>query len=81
MSEEKQIANEPIIKPLRLTFQGSITIETAEDADIVYDELKIFIKNYGRDCTLNGQIIKPLEPCCSERKDKKNVDQNSKIHE
>lgn len=76
MSNEKTITNEPIIKPLRLLFQGSITIENAEDADIVYDELKIFIKKYGRDCTLNGQVIKPLEPCCKEKKETANVRQN-----
>jgi hypothetical protein len=71
--------NEPIIKPLRLLFQGSITIENAEDAEIVYDELKALVQSYGRDCTLNGQVMKSLEPCCKDRKDKKNVDENPKI--
>jgi hypothetical protein len=58
------MTTEPIIKPLRLIFQGSVTVENAEDADIIYDQLKTFVKCYGRDCTLNGQIMKMLEPCC-----------------
>lgn len=59
--------NEPIIKPLRLIFQGSVTVENAEDADIIYDELKTFVKSHGPDSTLNGQVIKMLEPCCKEK--------------
>jgi hypothetical protein len=65
------MTNEPIIKPLRLIFQGSITVENAEDADIVYDELKTFVKSHGPDNTLNGQVVKILEPCCKKQEVKK----------
>jgi hypothetical protein len=57
---------EPVIKPLRLIFQGSVTVENAEDADIIYDELKTFVKSHGPDSTLNGQVMKMLEPCCNK---------------
>lgn len=62
------MSNGPITKPLRLIFQGSVTVENAEDAEIFYDELKIFVRGRGPDSVLNGQIIKMLEPCCKEKK-------------
>jgi hypothetical protein len=67
--------NKPIIQPLRLIFQGSIPVENAEDAEIIYDELKTLIKTYHRDVRLNGQIYKPMEPCCDD-KQKKSSQQN-----
>lgn len=49
-------------------FQGSITVFSAADAEIVYDELKIFVKSHGTESTINGQVIKLMEPCCKEKK-------------
>lgn len=59
---------EPFKSELRLIGQFSVPVENAEDADILYDELKMFLKKYSPNVTLNGQIMKMLEPCCREKK-------------
>jgi hypothetical protein len=61
------MTEEPILKPLRLNFQGSIPVENAEDAEIIYNEIKTLLKTYGRDVNINGQIMKLMEPCCNEK--------------
>ena len=60
------MANEPFKPELRLVFQGSITLGSAEEAETIYKELKVWIRMWGENQTLNGQIIKMLEPCCQK---------------
>lgn len=56
----------PIIQPLRLVVQCSIPIETPEQGEAEYENLKVFLLAISPDITLNGQIIKILEPCCKK---------------
>ena len=53
---------------LRLNFQGSVPFETAEQAESWYNMLKEMVKSQSVKSTLNGQLYKPLEPCCGDRK-------------
>lgn len=61
---------------LRLLVQCSIPFENPEYAEMWYAMLKEMVKTQSEKSTLNGQIIKMLEPCC-----KKNVgvSQNEKV--
>jgi len=61
------MARPDFIPQLRLIFQGSINIENDIHGTLEYKELKIYLKNVDPKCTLNGQIIKTLEPCCGDR--------------
>lgn len=61
------MAAEPIIEPLRLCIQASVPISTAAEAEIVYDSLKKFLLAISPDITLNGQVMKALEPCCKKK--------------
>ena len=70
MNTEEPISYEPIIKPLRLTMQCSIPVVSAEDAEITYDQIKIFLQTLDPKFTLNGQVIKLMEPCCEKQKRK-----------
>jgi len=61
-----------IFKPqLRLIVQASIPIDGMAIAEAEYNNLRIFLLAISHDITLNGQIIKVLEPCCKDRKEKK----------
>ncbi len=59
--------NEPFKPQLRLIFQGSIPIPSAEFGQGEYNDLKIHLLAIDPDITLNGQIIKRLEPCCKKK--------------
>jgi hypothetical protein len=52
---------------LRLTFQGSIPFEDATLATIWYNMLKEMVLSQSPKSTLNGQIMKMLEPCCGDK--------------
>lgn len=62
---------EPFKPQLRLIVQCSIPIGDVLDGDEIYNELKIFLLSFNPDITLNGQVIKPLEPCCKKQEEKK----------
>jgi hypothetical protein len=57
----------PFKSELRLIFQGSIPIDTDIEGDIEYLNLKIFLKAINPNVSLNGQVMKMLEPCCKEK--------------
>lgn len=69
----------PIIQPLRLVVQASIPIDTNIEGEVEYDNLKIFLLAISPDITLNGQIIKMLEPCCKNKKRIPNDEKDTKI--
>jgi len=70
------MAKEPFKPQLRLIVQASIPITEEQQGDILYGELKIFLRSWSEDVTLNGQIMKMLEPCCKERKETKPHDKD-----
>lgn len=59
--------SEPFKPQLRLVIQASIPIEIIETGEAEYNNLRIFLLAISPDITLNGQIIKMLEPCCKEK--------------
>lgn len=62
---------------MRLAFQGSIPVHTDQQAKDIYNELRVFIKSWSENCTLNGQVIMMLEPCCKNRKEQNKDEQIS----
>jgi hypothetical protein len=54
-------------EPLRLVFQGSFPIEEIEHGISWYNMLKEMVKSQSPAATLNGQILKMLEPCCNKK--------------
>jgi len=57
----------PEIKPeTRLVFQGSIPFDDPVNAEIWYTMLREMVKSQSDKSTVNGQIIKMLEPCCKK---------------
>ena len=62
------MAKEPYKPQLRLIAQASIPLPTTQAAEEEYNNLKIFLLAISPDISLNGQIIKMLEPCCKDRK-------------
>jgi hypothetical protein len=59
----------PSFKPeLRVVIQASVPVEEIIEAEELYRQLKEMLKNYSENVTLNGQIMKMLEPCCKEKK-------------
>lgn len=69
----------PIRQPLRLVIQASIPIQTTIQGELEYDNLKIFLLAISPDITLNGQIMKMLEPCCKKQKETKNNEMSKKL--
>lgn len=66
-----------IFKPqLRLVIQASIPIHESAEGDTEYENLKVFLLAISPNISLNGQIMKMLEPCCKERKETKTNGQN-----
>lgn len=65
------MANEPYKPQLRLVVQASIPIDNIALAEAEYNNLKVFLLAITPDITLNGQIVKMLEPCCKKRKELK----------
>ena len=53
---------------LRLVFQGSVPVPDIAIAEVFYNQLKDLLQHTSLSCTLNGQIIKMLEPCCGDPK-------------
>jgi hypothetical protein len=60
--------NESFKPELRLVFQGSIPFEEPAQAESWYNMLKEMVKTQSPRATLNGQVMKMLEPCCGERR-------------
>jgi hypothetical protein len=58
----------PFTPETRLVFQGSIQVESAAAGETLYKELQIWLKSWTSKITINGQIIRLLEPCCKEKK-------------
>jgi len=62
------MADERSKHEIRLVFQGSIPFDTDEHAESWYMMLKEMVASQSPRATLNGQIIKMLEPCCGDKK-------------
>lgn len=58
---------EPFKSQLSLVVQASIPVRSAEEGDAEYANLKIFLLAISPDISLNGQIMKMLEPCCKKK--------------
>ena len=69
MSEPEQPP--PFKSELRLILQASVPIEEIIEGEELYRQLKEILKNYSENVTLNGQIMKMLEPCCKKKEEKK----------
>jgi len=65
------MAKEPFESQLRLVVQASIPVNHIWEATSEYDNLKIFLLAISPKITLNGQIIKMLEPCCKKKQETK----------
>ncbi|MBA7611865.1 hypothetical protein ES703_19096 [subsurface metagenome] len=70
------MAQDPITQPLRLIVQASIPIETHIQGELEYDNLKIFLLAISPEITLNGQVIKRLEPCCKKKQETKDHEES-----
>lgn len=70
---------EPFKPQLRLVVQASIPVRDSEEGDAEYGNLKIFLLAISPDITLNGQIIKALEPCCKKKPEITNHEKDTKI--
>lgn len=57
----------PFKSELRLIIQASVPVEEIIEAEELYRQLKEILKNYSEKVSLNGQIMKMLEPCCKDR--------------
>jgi nucleoside diphosphate kinase len=57
----------PFKPELRLIVQSSVPIEEILEGEELYRQLKEMLKSYSPEVTLNGQIIKMLEPCCKKK--------------
>ena len=57
----------------RLIIQGSIPVDDFFTGDIIYKQLKEIFAGFDASSTLNGQIVKMCEPCCSKKKEGENV--------
>lgn len=59
----------PVKKPdvLRLVFRGSIPFEEPIQAEQWYNMLKEMVKTQSENSTLDGQVMKLLEPCCGDK--------------
>lgn len=68
---------EPFKPQLRLVVQASIPIWSTEEGDDEYENLKVFLLAISPDISLNGQIMKMLEPCCKEKPKGDPHDQNT----
>ena len=60
---------EPFKPQFRLIIQASIPIDMPEIGEAEYNNLRIFLLAISRDITLNGQIMKALEPCCKKKQE------------
>lgn len=58
----------PFKPELRLIVQASIPVQNDTEGDAEYENLKTFLLAISPDITMNGQIIKMLEPCCQKKK-------------
>lgn len=67
---------EPFRPQTRLVIQASIPVSTNVHGEEEYDNLKVFLLAISPRITLNGQIVKMLEPCCKDRKDTKKHEKN-----
>lgn len=66
---------DPYKPQLRLVVQASIPIDYIPQAEAEYNNLRIFLLAISSGITLNGQVVKMLEPCCKDRKESK-ADEN-----
>jgi len=59
---------EPFKPVLRLIMQTSVPVEDVIEGEELYRQLGEMLKNYGPEVTVNGQILKMLEPCCKKKR-------------
>ena len=64
---------------LRLIMQCSIPIEESLEGEVFYKILKDVIQNHSADSTINGQVIKMLEPCCNKKGVQTNAEKNTEV--
>jgi predicted permease len=57
----------PFTPELRLIGQFSVPVEEIIEGEELYRQLKEMLKNYSPNITLNGQVMKMLEPCCKDK--------------
>lgn len=69
----------PFKPQLRLVIQASIPLVSDGDGISEYENLKVFLLAISPDITLNGQIVKALEPCCKKQKETKNDEKGPTI--
>jgi hypothetical protein len=62
------MSTEPFKAQLRLTFQCSIPFDDPLHAEEWYRMLREMVMEQSPLSTLNGQVMKMLEPCCGDRK-------------
>jgi hypothetical protein len=55
-------------QPLRLNIQCSLTVESADEAGALYEEIATFILGVQPTAIIGGSIMKLLGPCCPEKK-------------
>ncbi len=56
------------VKTLRLICQLSVPVPDVATGDKFYEQIKVIVQSQSPKCTLNGQLLLMLEPCCGERK-------------
>jgi len=64
--------DKPFKPETRLIIQASIPVSGDTQGEILYNEIKVFLLSWHADITLNGQIMKMLEPCCKKKQETKN---------
>ena len=61
----------PFEPQLRLIVQASIPVQNDTEGEAEYENLKTFLLAISPNITLNGQVMKMLEPCCPKPKETK----------
>jgi hypothetical protein len=63
---ENSKMSEPFKPQLRLVIQASVPVEEIIEGEEFYRQIKEMLLNYSENVTINGQLIKILEPCCKK---------------
>ncbi|MCJ7777743.1 MAG: hypothetical protein MUP16_05460 [Sedimentisphaerales bacterium] len=63
------MANEQFKSELRLIGQFSVPVEDTLEGEELYRQLKEILKYHSPNMSLNGQLMKSLEPCCKKKPD------------
>lgn len=77
MTEKPPAITNPFKPQLRLVIQASVPVAHIAVAEAEYNNLRIFLLAISPDITLNGQIVKMLEPCCKKKQESTNNEKNT----